>query len=223
MQSYLMVNQMKQQITSLKIQPLIRADMHNYGKQMEIISTSALEQESLGRMARRIFERLEIVRIFSKQPGKKADRNEPFVLPSGATVQDLAVKVHRELAEKLRYARAWGEVVTPIGRAFDPQLVLVSAGFDAHEDDPLGGMAVTGTGYAALADVCVSLAGPTPVVAVFEGGYSPDGIAEGSAAVVARLLDHPTPEVTASPDPRTGGLIAAYREAQSPFWPVLGP
>ena len=80
-----------------------------YGEQMEINSVSAQVQESLGRMARRIFERLEIVRIFSKQPGKKVDLKDPFVLPLGATVQDLAVKVHRELAEKLRYARAWGE------------------------------------------------------------------------------------------------------------------
>jgi len=80
-----------------------------YSKQMEIISTSALDQERLGRMARRIFERLKIVRIFSKQPGKKVDAKDPFVLPLGATVDDLAVKVHRELAEKLRYARAWGE------------------------------------------------------------------------------------------------------------------
>ena len=120
------------------------------------------------------------------------------------------------------YARAWREIAAPIGKAFDPQLVLVSAGFDAHENDPLGGMAVTGTGYAALADVCVSVAGESPVVAVFEGGYSLDGIAQGSVAVVARLLDHPTPEVTSAPDPRTDSLIAAYRETQSPFWPSLG-
>jgi acetoin utilization deacetylase AcuC-like enzyme len=119
------------------------------------------------------------------------------------------------------YARAWGEVVGPIGRAFDPQLVLVSAGFDAHEDDPLGGMAVTATGYAALADVCVSLAGESPVVAVLEGGYSLDGLAQGSAALVARLLDRPTPEVTAAPDPRTDALIAAYRKTQAPLWPAL--
>jgi ribosome-interacting GTPase 1 len=80
-----------------------------YGKQMEIISATATEDQSLQQMAQRIFERLNIVRIFSKQPGKKVDLKDPFVLPIGATVEDLAVKVHRELAEKLRYARAWGE------------------------------------------------------------------------------------------------------------------
>ncbi len=80
-----------------------------YDRQMEIISVTSMEQQSLQQMAQRIFERLEIVRIFSKQPGKKVDMKEPFVLPIGATVDDLAVKVHRELAEKLRYARAWGE------------------------------------------------------------------------------------------------------------------
>jgi acetoin utilization deacetylase AcuC-like enzyme len=123
------------------------------------------------------------------------------------------------------YARAWREIVAPVGRAFDPELVLISAGFDAHEDDPLGGMALTAAGYAALADACVSLAGGAAegrVVAVLEGGYSLDGLAEGVGALVGRLLDRPT-ETVAPPaaDPRTEALLAAYRKAQAPFWPVL--
>jgi len=54
------------------------------------------------------FELLGIIRIYSKPPGKKPDMTEPFTLPAGATVMDLAVAVHRELAEKLKFARIWG-------------------------------------------------------------------------------------------------------------------
>jgi len=55
-----------------------------------------------------LFENLSIVRVYSKPPGKDADMNEPFALPRGSTVTDLAEAVHRELAEKLRSARIWG-------------------------------------------------------------------------------------------------------------------
>ena len=56
------------------------------------------------------------------------------------------------------YRRAYREIVEPIGRAFDPELVLVSAGFDAHRDDPLGGMALSAAGFAELMDVCLAVA-----------------------------------------------------------------
>jgi acetoin utilization deacetylase AcuC-like enzyme len=124
------------------------------------------------------------------------------------------------------HARVWREIAAPIGRAFDPELVLVSAGFDGHEDDPLGGMALTADGYAAMADVCVTLAGGAAggrVVAVLEGGYGPTGLGDGSAALVSRLLDRPTPEVPRAHDERTEALLAAYRRAQVPFWPTVEP
>ena len=54
--------------------------------------------------------------------------------------------------------------------AFGPDLVLVSAGFDAHEDDPLAGMNVTEAGFRELAQRCTSLA--PRVAAVLEGGYN---------------------------------------------------
>jgi acetoin utilization deacetylase AcuC-like enzyme len=122
------------------------------------------------------------------------------------------------------HARVWREIAAPIGRAFDPELVLVSAGFDGHEDDPLGGMALTANGYAALVDACVAVAGGAArgrLVAVLEGGYGPSGLGDGSAALVARLLDKPKPKVDDAHDARTEALLAAYRRAQTPFWPVL--
>ena len=43
-----------------------------------------------------------------KEPGKKPDLERPFVLPEGATIHDLAVHVHKEIAERLKFARIWG-------------------------------------------------------------------------------------------------------------------
>jgi hypothetical protein len=54
------------------------------------------------------FKLLGIIRIYAKPPGKPADMSDPFTLPAGATVMDLATAIHRELAGKLKFARIWG-------------------------------------------------------------------------------------------------------------------
>jgi acetoin utilization deacetylase AcuC-like enzyme len=68
------------------------------------------------------------------------------------------------------YRAAFVEVVEPAVRAFDPELVLVAAGFDAHRDDPLAEMEVTVDGFRELAQRCAGLAPRT--AAVLEGGYN---------------------------------------------------
>jgi acetoin utilization deacetylase AcuC-like enzyme len=68
------------------------------------------------------------------------------------------------------YAAAFRDVVEPAVAAFDPGLVLVAAGFDAHVEDPLAGMAVTDLGFTELARRSVQL-GPR-VGVVLEGGYN---------------------------------------------------
>ena len=69
-----------------------------------------------------------------------------------------------------QYAAAFSELVEPTVRAFDPDLVLVSAGFDAHEQDPLAHMTVTERGFEELARRSAQL-GPR-FAAVLEGGYN---------------------------------------------------
>jgi acetoin utilization deacetylase AcuC-like enzyme len=69
------------------------------------------------------------------------------------------------------YLRAFNDVVAPAVLAFGPDLVLVSAGFDAHVDDPLASMLVTVDGFRELARRSAAL-GPR-VAAVLEGGYDP--------------------------------------------------
>ena len=54
------------------------------------------------------------------------------------------------------YARIYREIVEPVVRAYDPELVIVSVGFDPHRDDPLAGMAVTERGFAPIAASCLA-------------------------------------------------------------------
>jgi acetoin utilization deacetylase AcuC-like enzyme len=68
------------------------------------------------------------------------------------------------------YLRAFEEIVEPAVRGFEPDLLLVSAGFDAHADDPLASMRLTGDGFRELARRCRDLA--PHVAAVLEGGYN---------------------------------------------------
>ena len=77
-------------------------------------------------------------------------------LPAGSTDED--------------YLRAFAEQVEPAVAAFEPDLVLVSAGFDAHEEDPLADMLVTEAGFRELARRSAALAPRTG--AVLEGGYN---------------------------------------------------
>jgi len=90
-------------------------------------------------------------------PGEGDETTVNVPLPAGSADED--------------YLRAFDRVVEPAVRAFDPELVLVSAGFDAHEHDPLAGMHVTADGFRELALRTSALA--PRVSAVLEGGYDP--------------------------------------------------
>lgn len=71
---------------------------------------------------------------------------------------------------------------------FSPRLWLVSAGFDASELDPLGGMHVTSKGFGRIGSLIRQAAGEAPVLAVLEGGYHLQALEEGLAAFLGGLL-----------------------------------
>jgi acetoin utilization deacetylase AcuC-like enzyme len=98
----------------------------------------------------------------------------PFYPGSGAPGEGNATTVNVPLpagSGDEGYLTAFEETVGPAVRSFEPDLVLVSAGFDAHIDDPLAGMRVTAEGFRELARHTAAL-GPR-VAAVLEGGYDP--------------------------------------------------
>jgi hypothetical protein len=59
----------------------------------------------------KLYELSGIIRVYTKPPGKEADKKSPFIVPLGSTLADLAGKVHNDFANKLKYARAWGKAV----------------------------------------------------------------------------------------------------------------
>src|SRR6185437_11791836 len=91
------------------------------------------------------------------------------------------------------YLAALDEIVEPRLAAFQPELILVSAGFDAHEGDPLASMALTTDGYGQIARRMCLFAetySQGRLVNVLEGGYNPNALARSVEAVL-RVLDEP--------------------------------
>jgi len=94
------------------------------GPDLPFFPLSAEQGLGLDDLRRNLFERLGRIRIYAKEPGKKPDLERPFVLPGGATVHDLARAVHKEVADRLRYARIWGSARFD-GQQVDRDHVLV--------------------------------------------------------------------------------------------------
>ncbi len=80
-------------------------------------AVSAERGDGLDVLREALWAELDRIRIYAKEPGKKADHVRPFVLHRGATVHELATVVHKDIAERLKFARIWGHA------AFDGQQV----------------------------------------------------------------------------------------------------
>jgi acetoin utilization deacetylase AcuC-like enzyme len=123
------------------------------------------------------------------------------------------------------YGLVFDEIVIPVTSRFNPALVIISAGFDAHEADPIGAMRMSAGGFArltsrlcAVADRCAS--GRT--VLVTEGGYDLEAFAASLAASLAALDGRAEREAAAAAadgDVRRGRVAAQQaRAVQAPFW-----
>ncbi|MGZ4172961.1 MAG: histone deacetylase family protein [Solirubrobacteraceae bacterium] len=124
------------------------------------------------------------------------------------------------------YVSLVDHVVAPLTAAYEPQLVLISAGFDAHRDDPLADCRVTEDGYAAMTAsmrlVCGELG--VPLGGVLEGGYALGALASSVAVTLAALA--PPDEAQSEPDEAwLPSAVTPFAEEAiqrlSPWWPVL--
>jgi len=80
-----------------------------YGDRLEVLAVSAATGEGLDVLAKKLWALLAVVRVYTKEPGRGPDRDKPYTLPAGSTLTDLARKIHRELPEKMKFARVWGD------------------------------------------------------------------------------------------------------------------
>jgi acetoin utilization deacetylase AcuC-like enzyme len=113
-------------------------------------------------------------------------------------------------------------VAVPLIGSFEPQLVLVSAGFDAHRDDPLAGCRVTEHGFAAMARSVRAAcdANGIRVGCVLEGGYALGPLARSVAATMAQLTPTPPPQPDEALEPAPEAIQTRERIAR--WWPDLG-
>jgi acetoin utilization deacetylase AcuC-like enzyme len=119
------------------------------------------------------------------------------------------------------YAAAFAGVLLPVLRAFGPALILVSAGYDAHAADPLGGMSLEAASFGRFAAHLASLTrqiGAAPLALVLEGGYNLGALTEGVAATIRGVEEQ---QDTAWE--YTGGSwpVEAARRVLAPLWESL--
>lgn len=91
---------------------LLREMLRTSGvRRLPFVPVSTLDGQGLAALRRGMFELLEIMRVYTKAPGKKPDMNTPFVLPKGSTILEAASQVHKDFARDLKFARVWGAKV----------------------------------------------------------------------------------------------------------------
>jgi acetoin utilization deacetylase AcuC-like enzyme len=123
------------------------------------------------------------------------------------------------------YLAVFEQILLPVALAYRPELVLVSAGFDIHRDDPLADMRVSEAGFAGMTRLLVQVADaccPGRLVFALEGGYDLAALAAGVGAVLRTLLGEEPPRLDGPPvDASTLSVIAGLRVQLAPLWPIL--
>ena len=79
---------------------------------------------NIDQLKQRIFDTLEIMRIYSQAPGEQAKLHLPFVLPIGSSVEEFAGKIHQDFAENMKSARVWGKSAAFEGQTVSREHVL---------------------------------------------------------------------------------------------------
>ena len=119
------------------------------------------------------------------------------------------------------YAEAFQKIVEPIARQYDPEFVLISAGFDAHLRDPLGGMQVTESGFKAMAHTLMQIARDHSggrCAAILEGGYDLQAIQHSAREVLAALHGPGAPEAVSHQRSRATALIEHIAGVHRRYW-----
>lgn len=121
------------------------------------------------------------------------------------------------------YLGAFQRIVMPIAQEFNPDLVIVSAGFDAADGDELGGCFVTPACYAHMTHMLMSLASGKIAVCL-EGGYNLKAISRSALAVAQTLMGEPPPQIKMPPiNSEALKVLNKVREVQAPFWECMRP
>ncbi len=121
------------------------------------------------------------------------------------------------------YLMVFEEILKPIALEFDPDIVLVSAGQDAHQKDPLGGMELSTEAYAAMAGIVKEIADACcegRLVAALEGGYNLNTLSESIVSVL-RAFKGEKVDISRGDDARVAERIEEVKNAQKAYWECL--
>ncbi|KAI3934623.1 hypothetical protein MKW92_027065, partial [Papaver armeniacum] len=122
------------------------------------------------------------------------------------------------------YFAVWDHVLIPITKAFNPDMILISGGFDAAAGDTMGGCSVTPNGYSVMMKKLMPFADGRIMMAL-EGGYNLESLSKSSAACVEALLENKpiigSSKAEAFPLESTWHVIEEVRKELTRYWPVL--
>ena len=130
------------------------------------------------------------------------------------------------------YLYVFRQLLAPLARAYAPQLILVSAGFDTHRNDPLAGMQLSGGAYRGMTAILQQLSEeccPGRLAFTLEGGYDHAALGEGISAVLSTLINGPDHGRTVQPgdaqpvkaEGETRQIEQELRRLLAPYWKAL--
>lgn len=141
-----------------------------------------------------------------KGAGEGYNINVPF--PSGCNDAD--------------YLAAFQEVLVPVAEQYKPNIVFISAGFDAHREDPLGGMRLSENGFASLCTIVLDIAekhADGRLVMFLEGGYDTSALARSVRSCVEVLVGKEVQFTTDKPQ-RGAALLGQVKRNVAKYWPA---
>jgi acetoin utilization deacetylase AcuC-like enzyme len=121
------------------------------------------------------------------------------------------------------YVHVFEEIVLPVARKWKPEIILVSAGFDIHRSDPLGGMTVTESGFTKMTKLLMDAAKELceeRILFVLEGGYDLSGLTNSTKAVILQLRKTPlyTQDYEETPSSAVQQTIKQVKQTLRPYW-----
>jgi len=99
--------------------------LEHVASRTDVLVTSCLTRLGLSELGRKLFETLDLVRVYTKEPNASAASPDPFVIKGGTTVGELSRQIHTALFRQFKYARVWGKSVSYEGERVGISHVLV--------------------------------------------------------------------------------------------------
>ncbi|MHA1727585.1 MAG: GTPase [Promethearchaeota archaeon] len=97
-------------------------------KKTDYTIISALKKKKIAELRHKIFNKLELIRIYMKQPGKEADLEEPMIMRRGDTIEKICRKIHKDFVRLFKYAQIWGPSSKHPGQIFRKMSHIIKDG-----------------------------------------------------------------------------------------------